>query len=252
MKHSVDPTTRATILTVRNGDHTAVAAFLAEVRNDPAINGPMNALSGSIAGVAAEVERLAPSRSPMGLQDDARRLVDRQVATPFKALANVARAENERVDAEIERLSTPRFTDDQHPAVRAELRAFSFALPLAQKLENARSDPLMAASLIEGGQARSGLPVDAFDRLRRDFAISAIAERLGEGANHRVAPTADDPVAGGVDHAAARKAAEDAFAALEGKRDTLATIPKMMAEVVNVTALLTGETRADAHKRLTA
>ncbi|MGB3752749.1 MAG: hypothetical protein WA954_02505 [Parerythrobacter sp.] len=195
---------------------------------------------------------IADDRSELGFNKASAALVTRNVAPAFGLAVEGARRAQLSVDHDATELLRPRFDEGSTPATRAEQRAWWRGLSFPAKTAAVEADHALAAAVIEGGPAMSALPSDVFDRLRRSMAVRQLAMRIANDANLRTAPSADDPVGGKPDLATARANAADKLNRLDDEVELIGRIPAMLANVVTATALLTGETRADAFARLSA
>ena len=123
---------------------------------------------------------------------------------------------------------------------------------MPKMLDAVQADTSLAAAIVEGGQAMSGLPADVFDRLRRTMAIGQLAERIMRDNSLRTEPNADDPIGGKPDIATALLNAEGRLDRLDAERELLESVSGLLANVVQAVALMTGESRHAAFERLAA
>lgn len=248
----LNATSHGNVLQMGRGEQRIAIAFPPDLVAHREVGSAVVHLQDAVDDAATRLAALAPDRSPEGLNKEAIALVERGIAPKFRLMVEAGHKAITATDAELNRLHTPRFTDDTPLAVRAERRSWARGLSLAQKLDAAKADPDLAAAIIEGGQAMSGLPADIFDRVRREVAVTQMAGRLGLSSDYRTKPTADDPIAGQPDRAATRKAAQEALEGLEATRETLGRLSPLLSSIVTAVALMTGETRTAAFERLSA
>jgi len=209
------------------------------------------ALHGALATMGETLQAEAGDRSDEGFVKLARSEAVKRVTGPFQAAQAAVPAAQEALAQRAAPFMRPAFTDDQPPAVRVEQRQFARPLKLPDLMREVEADPSLAAAIIEGGSAMSGLPADVFDRIARQAAVGRAAALLAGQRTFAVAATADDPIGGQPDHAVAREAGEELIAAFEAERETLAGASTVLANVVTMVALMTDMRRDDAFKLLT-
>lgn len=243
---------RAVVSQLSRDDASFTLAIEADMLDHPGVGGDIRTLIDAIGEAASPLVRIAPDRSPSGFDKEACALVDRLVTPAFRLAVEGQRRAAAAMEQETEELYAPRFSKGSDPVTRAEQRAWWRGLSMPNKLQTANADVGLAAAVIEGGSAMSALPTDVFERLRRSTAESQLAERILADASLRTAPSVDDPIGGMPDKATARANAASRFERLDGERELLGRVPAMLANVVTVVAMLTGETRQAAFQRLSA
>ena len=209
-------------------------------------------LNDALAATGKHLVQRASDLSASGRYKEAQGMVDRTVRPAFRLAIEAQRRAVAKVESEREALFAPRFSKDSTVAVRAEQRTWARGLSLAKGIETASADTSLAAAIVEGGQAMSGLPEDIFDRLHITMATNQLAERIMQDTSMQTAPSADDPVGGKPDHETARKAAEARLERIHAEREMLERVPTTLAHVVAAVALMTGEAREAAFQRLSA
>lgn len=252
MHYSIQRTDRATVQTfdLRNQRHTIAATK--ELLQHRTMGPPLQRLVDGAARVAEELAAKAPDLTHTGAVKLALQLSASHIAGPFKeAQAAAPRAVADLAKREAP-VYQPRFDDASSPAVRVEMRQYARGLSLPKLLEAVRDDATMASAIVEGGPAMSGLPADIFERVRNDMALGNAVSIMLRDHGQTTAPTADDPIGGKPDLEAARDLGERTIAAWKAERDTLATVPALLASIVTAVALMTDQSRADAFAGLTA
>jgi hypothetical protein len=219
---------------------------------DLEVAGPeLRQLHGEFAGIGTHLLERAASLSDSGFDGEARGLVDRTIRPAYQQAVEGTRRAAAEIDKKAERFFTPEFGPDADPAVQAAQHTWWRGLSMPQQLEAAQ-DLEIARVAVKFGPAMSGLPFDVFDRVARAMAIEQLAQRIAKDANLRTAPTPNDPIGGAVDMATARANASEAFDRWDGERELLAIAPKTLADFIDATAVLAGESRAAAFQRLSA
>lgn len=251
-QYSINPTPDFLILQLARGDVRHTLAFEAELTGHERIGSTLTQLQAGVAGVAEHLANRAPLLSRTGLTQEAEGLVDRTIKSPFELSVEAAHKERRSLEAEWSRLHTPKFADGADPAVRVEQRNYARSRKLPEAIAAAQRDPGLAAAIIEGGPAMSGLPADVFAVLRHDMAVGQLATILASQHDYLTPPTADDPVAGLPDFEAARAVAAKRFATLEAERELIGRIPALLSNVVSAVALMLETSRQAAYERLTA
>ena len=233
-----------------NSGAPATVAFADELTGNGRVGGAILGVQTSLATLADRLAKGASRYSDEGFADEARRAVDGGLAPAYRlAIESTYKARGE-VEAEHIALHTPKFPESSTPDLRAELRQYADRLSLPARLEAANADPALAAAIVEAGPARSALPADSFDRLRRTMAAGQLADAIQRDLEFRTRQTPDDPVAGLPDRAAALAAAGARLDALDAERDLIATVPRLLSDVISVVASMTGESRQAAFERL--
>lgn len=253
-------TFKLTVADTGRGNNISVQ--LSERRNDLFINSaltihptfglPVTALQAELIGTFETLQEQATDLSHNGFLKRAEALIAANVAEPFNDVRSAAPAARRDLDDRFAPFNRPRFSDDQPPAVRVEQRQWARTLPLPQLMEATARDPGLAAAVIEGGPAMSGLSPDIMERMRRDMAITNATTILMGQRTFQSAPTADDPVGGKPDDVAARKAGEALIKALEAEAELIEGVPAFLASIVSAIALVMDETRDQALARLVA
>jgi hypothetical protein len=233
-------------------DASTVVTVELALKEHAGVGDTVTALHAVLAVEAEALAREAPNLSREGLAKSARDRVDRNIAPKFQLLQESAHAALAAVDRQIEALMTPRFPEGSEAAIRVAQVMWFRDLSMPQKLAAAQADASLAAAVVEAGPALSGVPVDVWERQRREMAVTQRAAQLVKRPEFRTQPSADDPIAGTPDLEAARREAEREIKALEDEREVLDRIAPLLGSVVNAVALMTAETRAEAFTRLTA
>lgn len=248
----LNPSPRALVIHLARGDTRHVLTFTTDLTEHETVGPPMTRLRGTIAEGVERLSVRASDLSRIGLTKEAVDLVDRSIRPAFRAAVEATLKAGRAIDAEWTRLHTPKFNEQSVPAVRAERRAFAQTLKVPDRIAAAQGHPELAAAIIEGGLAMSGLPADIYERLRREMAVGQLATTLVTQHEFKVAATADDPVAGQPDWEGVRKVAADRLDRLDGERELIARVPATLSSVVNAVALMVEESRAAAFERLSA
>lgn len=252
MLFSIQRTDRATVQTFEVREQRHVIAATVDLLNHRTVGPPLQRLVDGAASMAEELATKAPDLTHTGAVKLALQLSASRIAGPFRE----AQAAAPRADADLAKREAPvyqpRFDDATPPAVRVEMRQYARSLSLPNLMKAVRDDATMASAIVEGGPAMSGLPTDIFERVRNDMALGNITAIMSRDHAQTIAPTADDPIGGKPDLAAARDLGERTIAAWKAERDTLATVPALLSSIVTAVALMTDQSRADAFAGLTA
>lgn len=243
---------RASIFQIALGDRRETLAVPKPVQDHPRIGASMIALANALDGFGTSLAKRAGDLSEAGFKKEAERLVKGDPAQKFNEATRAvldARTDLEKREA----FWFPvRFDDDTPPAVRAEIRGWARKLKLPELFAAAEADPVLAAAIVEGGQVRSGLTPDLFERVR-EVALSALGtERMLSQGAYRTEPTPDDPVGGKPDIKLAREQASQVIDGLRNERELLDTVPRVLAQVVTAVALMMDQRREAAFGALTA
>ena len=250
--YTAHPAPDAMVLQFGRDKQRRTLAFVTALTRHEGVGSAVTQVQVSLATIAQSLLSAAPDLSEDGFSKQAARQIDAKLKPAFGlAIEATFKAERE-AEAEWQRLYTPRFPEGSEPAVRVDMRQWSDRLSMPAKLEAANADSMLAAAIVEGGPARSGLPADVFDRLRRDVAVAQLTEALTRSQEFRTPQTPDDPLAGRPDREAARVNAAARLDRLDDERELLSTVSPLLANVVNAVALMTGETRQAAFERLSA
>lgn len=236
----------------RAGERSVVLFTPARLSDHTNVGPQFTALRDAVAVGAEELSRRAPDLTTTGFVKAANALVADKIGPAFRATqaaVPAALANLERREAPMLRLYFP---DEQPPAVRVEQRQYARSLALPTLIQATRNDTALAAAVIEGGAAMSGLPGDIFEKLRDDLRV-ANATRILSGQNQYLTePSAADPIGGAPDTAKARAAGERLIAAFDAERALLARAPETLTAVVMTVALMTDSTTDAAFAALTA
>lgn len=249
---SISQTDGGPVLTARIGDRVTALHASTALTDHRIIGGPLQALSEGCDATGEISQARAADLTPSGFNKMARDLIAARIAGPFNVLRDAIIVAETDLAARRAPYEKPFFAADHPPAVRVELRQHARSLPLPALMEAVQSDPTLAAAVIEGGLAMSGLPADIFARVERDMAVGNATRVLAGQRTYKTAPSASDPVGGKPDPKAARAAGEGLIAAFEMEEALLATAPAFLAAVVDFAALLTDTTRDEAFRLLTA
>lgn len=246
-----DTSERAIAARIARGDQSMVLAIPTDLLAHSDVGEPLTRLNETLTGNIESLVSEAPSRSEKGLDDVAIERVP-AIAVPFRLTVEAQRAALKRVNDTLENLFTPRFDEAFPVPRRIEARAYARTLEPAALFDLAMSEPLIGASVVEGGATLSNLPADGFERLRRAVAVEQLAATILEHnrGTMRIAPSVSDPIGGAPDLATARANAATRIEALEAERALLERVPALLGNVVLAVALLTGETREATLERL--
>jgi len=242
---------RAIVTQLERGESRATFALPVELAEHPDVGGPLSALQDALAGVAQGLSDIAGNYSEAGFRPIA---LERTatIAPAFRLAAAAAATAMQRLERERANLYTPAPMESLAVTQRRiEIRAHVRTLKPEAVLALAKADAEIAAAILEGGAALSGLPDRAFEAIQRDFAVASLAERiLSGGGLPRIAPSLADPIGGGLDHETARANAADRLDRLDSEIALLKGVPGVLSAVVLAVATLTGETREAALARL--
>lgn len=242
----------ALITQLARADRRHTSAIPVELADQDHVGSDFRHMHAEIADVGNQMLKRAADLSDQGFNSEAKGMVDRVVRPAFKLTVEGTRRAGAEIDKKSAQFLTPDFGPNADPAVHAAKHTWWRGLSMPQKLEAAKQDLDIARVAVKFGQAMSTLPLDVFQRLRRDMAIEQLAQRIAKDANLRVAPTADNPLGGDVDMETARANAAEALDRWEAERELLAVAPKVFSEIITTIAVLTGETRDAAFQRLSA
>lgn len=244
-------TERGRMTSFRVGERTAYLLGTTALTGHRMIGGLVQALNDGVASMGELVEARAADLTTAGRIKLAAETISARVKAHFNALRRAIPDAEADLAKRRDDFRKPFFTDDQPPAVRVELRQHARSLPLPALMEAVQSDQALAAAIVEGGVAMSGLPADIYGRVARDMEVGNAARVLSGQRVYRTAPTAADPVGGRLDPDAARAAGEALIAALEAEQALLDSAPSVLAAAVDIAAILTDATRDDALTLLT-
>ncbi len=237
---------------VRLGDRSTTLFIPKRLSDHPRVGVKFTALDDAIATTSETLAARAGDLTFNGFL----KLATEQVAATLAPAFRAAQASVPVALADLDKREAPfralRFADDQPPAVRVEQRQHARALPLPKLIEATRADPALAAAIIEGGVAMSGLPAEIFDQLRDDMMVTNASRSLAATNDYRTPASASDPIGGQPDHSAARAAGERLIAAFRAERELLDLAPVTLASVVAVLALRLDTTVDAAFAALTA
>ena len=222
-----------------------------ELVEHPRIGTDVERVLDAITAAAEGLSNVARDHSAEGLAKAGVARVP-SITGPYRLLSEAARREANHIESETIALYTPRHPDDSDPAMRVARAAWWRSLSMPQRLDAAKRDLAVAQAVVEFGKAGSGLPDEVFDRMHRDMATEQLAARILRDTSMRTEPTVDEPLGGTPDIATARKNAAGKLDRLDGERALLARVPNLLGNIITATSLMTGETREDAFKRLSA
>lgn len=249
---STSQTERGRMSSYRVGDRTAYFLASTALTGHRIIGEAMQALSDGIATTGEILGARAADLTATGFAKLATETITARVAPPFNAARTAITNATADVENRFESFRAPFFSNDEPPVVRVELRQFAKSLSLPALMEAAQNDASLAAAIIEGGLAMSGLPADIFERLKRDVAVGNATRILLGQRTFRTAPSANDPIGGKLDKDAARIAGEELIAALEAEEALLAGAPATLAAAIDAVAIVTDTTRDAAFALLVA
>ena len=251
-KFSTLPNDRGALSNFTVGDRSAYFLTPDAQTAHKVIGAPLQALSDGFATTGEILQSRAPDLTATGFAKLASETILARVAPPFKASGKAIGDAARDVADRLATYYAPFFSNDQPPAVRVELRQYAKSLPLQTLMEAAQNDGSVAAAIIEGGLAMSGLPADIFERLNRNLAVANATRILAGQRTYKTAPDADDPIGGKPDPDAARAAGEQLISALEAEQSLLADAPQALTSAISIVAIMTDTTRDEAFKLLTA
>jgi hypothetical protein len=235
---------RALITQLERGEGRATFVLPIELTEHPDVGDPLVRLQESLTGVTQGLADIAGNYSETGYRPIA---IDRTgtIAPAFRLTIEAQRSAMQRLERERETFHTPSASGDLNVTHRRiEIRAHVRNMTPAAVLKLAKADPEIAAAIVEGGAALSGLPETAFKALERETAVEALADRiLAGGTLPRIAPSVSDPVGGAVDRETARRNAAARLERLDDEIALLGTVPAVLANVLLAVSILTGETR---------
>jgi len=234
------------------GDRKAYFVASTAMTGHRAIGTALQALSDGLATTGDIIQARAADLTATGLAKLATETIAARVAPHFNALRSAIADADAGLGKRMEIYYTPHFSADEPPAVRVERRQYAKSLSLPALMDAVQNDGSLAAAIIEGGLAMSGLPANIFDRLKRDLAVTNATRILAGQRAYRTVPDADDPIGGKPDHDAARAAGEELITAFESEQALLSEAPATLTAVINIVAIMTDTTRDDAFKLLAA
>lgn len=249
---SVTALERGTLMKLRRAERTA-QYFLTNEQADHRVVGPaLKALGDELAGSAGALQMSAPDLSPNGLAKRAQEVAENRIRILFRAAQKAIPQARDDLSRRREVFALPRFPDHQPLAVRIEQRQFARGLSLPKLIDHISRDPTLAAAIVEGGLAMSGLPEDIFDRLKRDIAVSNATLVLAGQRDFQTIADAEDPIGGAPDIAAARAAGEELISAHEAEAVILDEAPSALKYAIDMVAVLTDTDRQSAFRLLAA
>lgn len=236
----------------RMGDRTVTVVMPKALAEHHITGAPFSDTNDSMASIGEALSTRAPDLTHSGLLKASTALVTEKLAPAFRsAVASVpaARADLDKRSGSFDNLQ---FSDETPISVRVEQRQFAHTLSLPDLIAAATADPMLAASIVEGGPAMSRLPADIFERLRAGLMQDRVTAMFAHQGNYLTAPSATDPIGGKPDHARARAVAERTVAAWAAERELLDTAPAILSAVVNFAALITDTSPNEAYAMLSA
>lgn len=239
-------TDKGSIYSVRRGEQMASYFVPSETEANDIIGRPSVALGDALASVMEIAQAKSADLTPTGLNKLATSQVSERIAAPFNALRSAIPAAHADLDNHMANFGMPKFPAGQSPSVRVEKRQYAKSLPLPALLQAVQNDPTLAAAVVEGGLAMSGLPADIFANIEQNMRASNATALLMGQREFKTKPSVDDPVGGKPDHQTARAEGKALIRALDQKRALLNQAPAMLASVVNIVALVTDTDRATA------
>lgn len=232
----------------RNGQ-SATIFFRADL-NDHAALGPIaRSLAGAVIDTVTVLAARRPDLSETGFSKRAAEEAAR-IAPAFRATQQEA---PKALKANAERRSKydqPHFNEGSSHDQRAEQRAWLRSLSMSAQLTATQNDPALAAAMVEGGQAMSGLPADVFRSVHEGMRVHNAMRHLAGQRDYSAKASADDPLAMNVDHAAARKEAVDLLAGIDAETELLATVPTLLSNVIEAVAVAANLSRTDSFNLL--
>ncbi|WP_296722349.1 hypothetical protein [Erythrobacter sp.] len=242
---------RALVTQLERGEARTSFALPIELAEHPDLGQPLTRLQESLAGVAQGLSDIAGNYSATGFDPIALERTA-SIAPAFRLVVEAQRSAMQRLEGERTNLHTPAPVESLSVTHRRiEMRAHVRNLKPEAVIALAKADSDVAAAIVEGGAALSGLPGPAFDMIQRDFAVATLAERiLSGGTLPRIAPSIADPIGGAADVETARRNAADRLSRLDDEIALLKAVPGVLSNVVTAVSILTGESREAALARL--
>lgn len=241
---------RAIIYQFGIGDQRETIAASHSALEHKAISTSASALMIGFDGYMDYLVRKAPDLSPEGFLKAARTGAPERLKAPFRNVRDDTREALKALEAREADWANYTFEEQHTPAVRAEQRGWARTRKLPELIAATEADPVLAAAIVEGGLAMSGLPADIFDRLKQTAGAAQAANRMMSSWEYRTEPNAMDPVGSRVDWDAARQAGNNIVAGLREQRETLESVSGMLAGVVTGVALVTDQRRDAAYTML--
>lgn len=223
---------RALVTQLERGQSRATFALPVELAEHPDLGEPLVRLQGRLAGVAQGLADIAGNYSETGFMPIALERTG-SIAPDFRLVIEAHRSTLRRLEGDRRDLHAPTFDETVPHARRIEMRTHVRGLKPEAVLAMAKLEPVIAAAIVEGGLALSGLPEQAFKALEREAAVAKLADRiLAGGALPRIAPSVSDPVGGALDVETARRNAADRLERLDDEIALLGMVPALLATVL--------------------
>lgn len=253
MKSSLASTDRATILSVGHEDgRNAVAAVPSD------LTAPTSPVASQAARVVAAMgsynEHVAANAARF--QPDARGAANRKdaadiMASPLQAFIGAGIAEGRAAAAAAANAAA---VDPGNAPLRAQTRDRFIAMDTAGQATFAQRASLEElAALMEAGRSYfAATPDPVWQMVEDQYIVQRHIARTGSQANFQRQPDMGDPVAFGADQQAAMDAARNSLNALRNRSATVDAVRSTVQSIIDVVAVATDLSRADAYALLTA
>lgn len=241
---------RALVTQLERGEARTSFALPVELAEHPDLGAPLVRLQGSLTGVAQGLADIAGNYSEAGFMPIALERTG-SIAPDFRLVIEAHRSTLRRLEGDRRDLHAPTFDESVPHARRIEMRTHVRGLKPEAVLAMAKLEPVIAAAIVEGGLALSGLPEQAFKALEREAAVAKLADRILDSnrGTMRIAPSVNDPVGGALDTETARRNATDRLERLDDEIALLGLVPALLAGVLTAVSVLTGENRQSVLER---
>ncbi|MER9854536.1 MULTISPECIES: hypothetical protein [unclassified Mesorhizobium] len=252
MKSTLASTDRATILSVGHEDgRNAVAAVSSD------LTAPTSPVASQAARVVAAMgsynEHVAANAARF--QPDARTAANREaaaktLAAPLKGLIDAGIAEGRAAAAANANAAA---VDPGNAPLRAQVRDRFTAMDAAGQAAFAQRASLEElAGIMEAGRSYFDATPDPVWQIVEDqYVIKRHIARSGSQANFQRQPDANNPLAFGPDEGAAMDASRQSFNNLRNRSDTVDAVRSAVQSIIDVVAVATDLSRADAYALLT-
>lgn len=228
------------------------AHWRSDIATDADMGGPMGRLRDVFQSGVSSLAARAPEMSSTGFINAAKHWAENTLAPVFEGAQRGVHEARKTHTAHLATVSDPAFGPARSPAVDAEQRQWARTAPLKDLLPAINSDPTLAAAIVAGGRAMSGLSPDIYDRIRDTMLRRNLRSWLGPQSEYRTLATADDPIAGHPDEAAIEQRVDEILAAHEVRGERIAAAPALLSAVVSAVAAMTDLPREDAFKLVAA
>jgi hypothetical protein len=241
MEILLSTTSHAAILlaTGDRGDQRAVAAIPVILEGpDSPVRDQAITLKEAVASFAPNAANIVATYTATARVGQLRIAAVKTLALPMQRFMGAGQAEARATDATWARLLTVPAADATTAMLRQEDRATFGLLAIGDKaawIGRANVDRLGA--IIEGGGDRANVTPEIWDHAENRYAALNFIRMAGTAADYARQPTVDDPLATGVDMAAAERAANEGLDRHRQRSEIIDAVEQAVQGITNVVAL---------------